>query len=104
MRRGGDVLHFAGVDDVMEGRDRLGTVLDGLPGEGAAVLLAHEPDFADRGAESGRFGLQIPGHLHGGQVSLPGVGPTPLPPLGQKYPAGRNEVGGWSSTRTGDSE
>ncbi len=34
VRRGGGVLHFAGVDDVMEGRDRLGVVLDGLPGEG----------------------------------------------------------------------
>ena len=90
----GGVLHFAGVDDVMEGRDRLGAVLDGLPGEGAAVLLAHEPDFADRSAESGRFGLQISGHSHGGQVSLPGVGPPVLPPLGEKYPAGRYEVGG----------
>ena len=54
VRRGGGVLHFAGVDDVMEGRDRLGAVLDGLPGDGAAVLLA----------------------------------------LGEKYPAGRHEVGG----------
>lgn len=94
VRRGGAALHFAGVDDVMEGRDRLGMVLDGLPGEGAAVLLAHEPDFADVSAESGRFGLQISGHSHGGQVSVPGVGPPVLPPLGEKYPAGRYEVGG----------
>ena len=93
VRRGRGVLHFAGVDDVMEGRDRLGAVLDGLPGEVAAVLLAHEPDFADRSSESGRFGLQISGHSHGGQVSLPGVGPPVLPPLGEKYPAGRYEVG-----------
>lgn len=92
--RGRGVLHFAGVDDVMEGRDRLGAVLDGLPGEGAAVLLAHEPDFADRSAESGRFGLQLSGHSHGGQVRLPGVGPPVLPPLGEKYPVGRYEVGG----------
>jgi uncharacterized protein len=34
VRRGGAALHFAGVDDVMEGRDRLGMVLDALPGEG----------------------------------------------------------------------
>lgn len=94
VRRGGAALHFAGVDDVMEGRDRLGTVLDALPGEGAAVLLAHEPDFADTSAKSGRFGLQISGHSHGGQVSVPGVGPPALPPLGEKYPAGRYEVGG----------
>ena len=65
VRRAGAALHFAGVDDVMEGKDRLGAVLDGLPREGAAVLLAHEPDFADRSAESGRFGLQLSGHSHG---------------------------------------
>ena len=94
VRRGGGVLHFAGVDDVMEGRERLGVVLDGLPGEGAAVLLAHEPDFADRSAEGGRFGVQLSGHSHGGQMKLPGVGPPVLPPLGEKYPAGRYAVGG----------
>ncbi len=94
VRRDGEALHFAGVDDVMEGKDRLGAVLDGLPGEGAAVLLAHEPDFADRSSESGRFGLQLSGHSHGGQVSVPGVGPPVLPPLGEKYPAGKYEVGG----------
>ena len=94
VRRGAEALHFAGVDDVMEGRDRLGAVLDGLPGEGAAVLLAHEPDFADTSAESGRFGLQLSGHSHGGQVRMPGAGPPVLPPLGEKYPAGRYDVGG----------
>ncbi|MDQ3318036.1 MAG: hypothetical protein M3522_11995, partial [Actinomycetota bacterium] len=60
----------------------------------AAVLLAHEPDFADRSAEGGRFGVQLSGHSHGGQVKLPGVGPPVLPPLGEKYPAGKYEVGG----------
>ena len=94
VRRGAEALHFAGVDDVMEGKDRLGAVLDGLPGEGAAILLAHEPDFADTSAESGRFGLQLSGHSHGGQVRVPGVGPPVLPPLGEKYPAGRYDVGG----------
>ena len=94
VRRDGEALHFAGVDAVMEGRDRLGAGLDGLPGEGGAVLLAHEPDFADRSAGSGRFGLQLSGHSHGGQVNVPGVGPPVLPPLGEKYPAGRDEIGG----------
>ncbi len=94
VRRGGEVLHLARVDDVMEGRDRLGAVLGGLPGEGAAVLLAHEPDFANRGAEGGRFGLQLSGHSHGGQVRVPGAGAPVLPTLGEKYPVGRYEVGG----------
>jgi hypothetical protein len=42
-------------------------VLDGLLEDGAAILLAHKPDLAERGAESGRFGLQLSGHSHGGR-------------------------------------
>jgi hypothetical protein len=51
-------------------------------------------NFADTSAESGSFGLQLPGHWHGGQVRVSGVGPPVLPPLGEKYPAGRYEIGG----------
>lgn len=93
VRRGSAALHVAGVDDVMEGMDRLGAVLDALPGGGAAVLLAHEPDFADTSAESGRFDLQISGHSHGGQVDVPLLGPPVLPPFARKYPVGLYEVG-----------
>jgi uncharacterized protein len=47
LRRGAARLHVAGIDDVMEGRSRLDLVLRRLREEGAAILLAHEPDFAD---------------------------------------------------------
>ena len=94
LERGGAALHLAGVDDHWERQDRLDEVLAQLPAEGAAVLLAHEPDFADISAASGRFDLQLSGHSHGGQVVLPFFGPPILPRLGQKYPAGRYQVGG----------
>lgn len=94
IRRGDSELHLAGVDDVMEGRDRLGRVLDKLPASGAAVLLAHEPDFADTSAATGRFDLQLSGHSHGGQVRVPFLGAPVLPPLDRKYPLGLYEVGG----------
>jgi len=94
VERGGWTLHVSGVDDVMENRDRLDTVLDRLPEAGSAILLAHEPDFANVSAASGRFDLQISGHSHGGQVRLPFAGAPVLPPLGREYPAGLYEVGG----------
>src|SRR5215213_6951308 len=47
LRRGGAALHVAGIDDVMEGTSRLDLVLRDLPDSGSAILLAHEPDFAD---------------------------------------------------------
>jgi predicted MPP superfamily phosphohydrolase len=93
LRRGQAVLHLAGVDDVMVGRDDLAQVLDRLPADGPALLLAHEPDFADRAARTGRFGLQLSGHSHGGQVVLPGFGPLIRGPHCWKYPLDRYQVG-----------
>ena len=92
--RGNEHLHLCGVDDVWEGDVRLEDVLSKLTDDGAAILLAHEPDFADQSAVTGRFDLQVSGHSHGGQVLLPLLGPPILPYLGQKYPSGLYEVRG----------
>ena len=93
LKRRDSTLHIAGIDDVMEGRSRLDLVLDKLPEEGAAVLLAHEPDFADVSSATGRFDLQLSGHSHGGQVRAPLLGPIFLPPHAQRYDSGLYEVG-----------
>lgn len=98
----GGQLHVAGMDDVWEGHDRLDLVLDKLPESGAAILLAHEPDFAEESAFTGRFDLQLSGHSHGGQVVIPFVGPPILPYLGRKYPSGLYRVGEmWQYTNRG---
>ena len=92
VKRNNSVLHIAGVDDVWVGKDRLDLVLQQLPQEGAAILLAHEPDFADRSALSHRFDLQLSGHSHAGQIRLPFVKPPKLPGLGRKYYDGLYKV------------
>lgn len=93
LRRGPAMLHIAGVDDVWVGKADLDRVLEQLPKSGSAILLAHEPDFADRSAASRRFDLQLSGHSHGGQIIVPFLGPPVLPPHGRKYPVGRYQVG-----------
>lgn len=92
LRRGTETLHLCGVDDAWEGNVRLEDVLNQLTDDGAAILLAHEPDFADQSAITGCFDLQVSGHSHGGQVVLPFLGPPFLPYLGQKYPSGLYKV------------
>jgi uncharacterized protein len=101
--RGGAVLHFAGMDDLWRKpvhphspwshRSELEELIRRIPTRGAAILLVHEPDFADVSAASGRFALQLSGHSHGGQVNIPLLGPIHLPALGRKYHTGKYQVG-----------
>ncbi|MGD0612066.1 MAG: metallophosphoesterase [Anaerolineales bacterium] len=91
--RGVECLHIAGVDDMLYGHPDLNKVVAALPKDGSAILLSHEPDFAEESAQTGRFDLQISGHSHGGQVVLPFIGPPYLPKGGRKYYAGLYQVG-----------
>ena len=93
LSRGSEILHICGVDDIWEGAARLDEVTRQLTDDSAAILLAHEPDFADVSASTNRFDLQVSGHSHGGQVVFPLLGPLVLPRLGRKYPAGLYQVG-----------
>lgn len=86
-------LHLGGLDDARHGDVRLEEVISHLDDDSAAILLVHEPDFADISAPTGRFDLQVSGHSHGGQIVLPFYGPPILPLSGQKYPSGLYEVG-----------
>ena len=92
IERSGAVLNIAGIDDYWEGRTRFDLVMKRLPTTGPAILLAHEPDFADISAATERFALQISGHSHGGQIVLPYWGAPVLPYMGEKYVSGRYQV------------
>ena len=93
IQRGQNKLSIAGVDDYWKRRSRLDLVINQLPQDSVAVLLAHEPDFADISSAENRFALQMSGHSHGGQVRIPFLRPPVLPSLGKKYPVGRYQVG-----------
>jgi uncharacterized protein len=94
IHRGQASLYIAGIDDYIVRNDRLEQVLEQLPEDGAAILLAHEPDFADISARTGRFDLQLSGHSHGGQVNLPLIGPLYLPRYARKYTSGLYHING----------
>lgn len=93
IRRGDARLYLAGVDDVQMRRADLGRALAGVPREAATILLAHEPYFADTASRDGRVGLQLSGHSHGGQITLPHIDGAVLRFLGHsRYPRGLNRV------------
>jgi predicted MPP superfamily phosphohydrolase len=87
-------LYLAGVDDIWERQHDLSAALSSIPPNAPVVLLAHEPDYADEVTLTGKVGLQLSGHSHGGQVRLPLVGALELPWLGEKYDMGLYDVDG----------
>jgi predicted MPP superfamily phosphohydrolase len=90
--REGCALYIAGVDSITLKKNQLDKVMQKLPPSGPAILLVHEPDFADISAETKRFSLQLSGHSHGGQFVIPKFG-TPFRGNGfWKYPLGRYQV------------
>jgi uncharacterized protein len=91
--RGEAKLHIAGVDSITLEKHDLDAVLRKLPESGTAILLAHEPDFADVSAATGRFSLQLSGHSHGGQMIIPGIGTPFRGSQFRKYPLGQYKVG-----------
>ena len=93
IKRGDAQLNIAGIDSVTLDKHDLNAVLEKLPESGPAILLAHEPDFADISAATGRFSLQLSGHSHGGQMIIPGLGTPFRGSEFKKYPLGRYDVG-----------
>ena len=103
IQRGDEMLHIVGMDDLWPTNDDtpepvwnhlplLQQVTATFPEQGAAVLLVHEPDFADVTAHVGRYDLELSGHSHGGQVRVPIAGALALPPLAHNYPCGLYQV------------
>ena len=87
-------LHIAGVDSMKLNKEDIDAVMLKIPEQGPAIMLAHEPDFADIAATTGRFALQISGHSHGGQFIIPGLNTTILrSACSRKYPVGEYQVG-----------
>ena len=100
--RSGQRLWIAGVDDVLTHYHDLPRALQGIPEGAATILLAHEPDFADKAAKDARVSLQLSGHSHGGQINLPYLTGLALPRLARKYVRGLHHVGDlWLYTNRG---
>ncbi len=84
--RRGARLWLAGVGDLWEDEQELDQALAGVPPDEPAILLSHNPDYADD-VNDPRVKLILAGHTHGGQVVIPWLGPVTTP-CQRKYAMG----------------
>jgi predicted MPP superfamily phosphohydrolase len=76
IRREGDSIWIAGVDDPYEFRCAdLELALETAPPDAFRILLAHTPQLAGEAAFHG-IDLYLCGHTHAGQIQIPGLGPV----------------------------
>ncbi len=93
LHQGSDRLRLAGLESLRRGRPGLHRALHGMRSGERALLLMHEPDYADVAAKDPRVGVQLSGHSHGGQVCLPGGTVLHTPEGAKRYRTGHYTVG-----------
>jgi hypothetical protein len=74
IRRGADVLQLAGIDDWSWAGADWSRALNGLNQKNPTVLLSHQPIVLDL-PQAQEVSLILSGHTHGGQITLPLLGP-----------------------------
>lgn len=70
VKREGEKIYIAGIDDPWIGRDDLNSALKNKPDDVFAILLSHTPDIFPFCVSKG-VSLVLSGHTHGGQLALP---------------------------------
>ena len=84
--RQGARLWLAGVGALWEAEQHLAAALRRVLAHEPAILLSHNPDYADE-VHDPRVKLILAGHSHGGQIVLPLLGP-PVVPCKRRYAMG----------------
>lgn len=89
-------LRVAGLGDFWTPEWNPGPVLARLVPGAPSLVLCHNPDGVDAGAEvwGGYAGWTLSGHTHGGQCKSPFLPPPLLPVINQRYASGEIPVDG----------
>src|SRR5262249_36244512 len=88
LEQGNGRLRLRRVDDLLCGSPQPELAVGDAGPDDCCVLLSHNPEVAETLTDP-RVRLMLSGHMHGGQVVIPGIGYHCLPSLyGDKYVEG----------------
>ncbi len=94
LNRHGDNLWIAGSDDWWHGQMRIDHAIADAPPHTPIVLLAHTPDAAYEASTHPNVVLQLAGHVHGGHINVPFLGPLARPRFGRWLTRGTQRING----------
>ncbi len=77
-------MNIMGIDDLLLGRPDVKKAVKGISEKHFNLFISHAPDIADELAAY-PIDLQLSGHSHGGQVSIPFLGAPFTPPYARNY-------------------
>lgn len=89
---GGQKINVIGLDDLLLGSADIKKAMKGIKEDQFNLFIAHEPDVADK-VKGFPIDMQLSGHSHGGQVTVPILGPPFTPPYAKKYIKGMYSMG-----------
>lgn len=88
IEKANDRFVLAGIDDVLLGHPDIEKTLQHVHPDLFTILLAHEPDYADKTVDF-PVDIQLSGHSHGGQIRFPFLGHVYTPAYAEKYVEGK---------------
>ncbi len=86
-------LQVIGMDELWAKQFRPGQALAKYDRDRPAIALSHNPDTVDEDGWRGYRGWILSGHTHGGQCSVPFLGPPFLPIRNPRYASGEVDLG-----------
>jgi len=81
-------FYLVGIKEIWTGEADLELAMQNVDPEKPIIMLCHNPDFIIQAHD--KIDLMLSGHTHGGQITLPALGPVPSLPdeLGRKFDKG----------------
>lgn len=86
----GETFNLLGMHDLWSGHFNPAAAFEHIDSQEPTIVLSHNPDTVNMIPHD--FDLMLAGHVHGGQVSWPWIGPIAVPVKNRRYRRGLHDI------------